>query len=100
VVAAGSHGTLVSLVLAGVGAPVDHRSWFAMPMPAVDRLVFAPSGAWRSVHGPGLSVRLRGVAAPGGTRPGRTIAETGGRRLRRRLACDGAGPRPPDGAGG
>jgi len=40
-----------------MSAPVDHRFWFAMPMPAVYRLVVAPSGEWRSVRGPGLPVR-------------------------------------------
>jgi 2,3-bisphosphoglycerate-dependent phosphoglycerate mutase len=53
-VVAGSHGTLISLALAGLGAPVDEAFWLAMPMPAVYRLVVSSTGGWRGMHGPGL----------------------------------------------
>ena len=58
-IVAGSHGTLISLALAGLGAPVDEAFWLGMPMPAVYRLLVSPTDGWRSVRGPGLSVRLR-----------------------------------------
>jgi 2,3-bisphosphoglycerate-dependent phosphoglycerate mutase len=53
-VVAGSHGTLISLALAGLGAPVEREFWLAMPMPAVYQLVVSPTDGWRSVRGPGL----------------------------------------------
>ena len=73
-IVAGSHGTLISLALGGLGAPVDQEFWLAMPMPAVYRLVVSPIDGWRSVRGPGLSVRLRGAAHREDDRAGRGTA--------------------------
>lgn len=53
-VIAGSHGTVITLALAGMGAPVDAEFWLGMPMPAVYRLGVDTEGAWSSASGPGL----------------------------------------------
>ena len=53
-VVAASHGTVITLALAGMGAPVDVDFWLGMPMPAVYRLGVDAEGAWSSVSGPGL----------------------------------------------
>jgi 2,3-bisphosphoglycerate-dependent phosphoglycerate mutase len=53
-VVAGTHGTVITLALAGIGAPVDVDFWLGMPMPAVYRLGVDADGAWSSVSGPGL----------------------------------------------
>jgi 2,3-bisphosphoglycerate-dependent phosphoglycerate mutase len=55
-VVAGSHGTVITLALAGIGAPVDADFWLGMPVPAVYRLGVDAQGAWSSVSGPGLPV--------------------------------------------
>jgi 2,3-bisphosphoglycerate-dependent phosphoglycerate mutase len=49
-----THGTVISLALAGLGAPVDATFWLGMPMPAVYRLQADDAGWWSSVSGPGL----------------------------------------------
>jgi 2,3-bisphosphoglycerate-dependent phosphoglycerate mutase len=53
-VVAGTHGTVISLALAGLGAPVDTSFWFGMPMPAVYRFEVDATGSWSGVRGPGL----------------------------------------------
>jgi 2,3-bisphosphoglycerate-dependent phosphoglycerate mutase len=53
-VVVGTHGTVISLALAGLGAPVDAIFWLGMPMPAVYRLQADDDGWWSSVSGPGL----------------------------------------------
>jgi 2,3-bisphosphoglycerate-dependent phosphoglycerate mutase len=53
-VVAGTHGTVISLALAGLGAPVDAAFWLAMPMPAVYRFEVDAADSWSSVSGPGL----------------------------------------------
>lgn len=53
-VVVGTHGTVTSLALAGLGAPVDAAFWLGMPMPAVYRLGIDAFGSWSSGSGPGL----------------------------------------------
>jgi 2,3-bisphosphoglycerate-dependent phosphoglycerate mutase len=53
-VVAGTHGTVISLALAGLGAPVDAAFWLGMPMPAVYRFDVGATGSWSGVSGPGL----------------------------------------------
>jgi 2,3-bisphosphoglycerate-dependent phosphoglycerate mutase len=53
-VVAATHGTVISLALTGLGAPVDAAFWLGMPMPAVYRFDVDAAGSWTSVSGPGL----------------------------------------------
>jgi hypothetical protein len=53
-VVVGTHGTVISLALGAMGAPVDADFSLGMPMPAVYRLDLDSSGAWSSASGPGL----------------------------------------------
>lgn len=53
-VVVGTHGTVISLALAGLGAPVDATFWLGMPMPAVYRLQADDDSWWSTVTGPGL----------------------------------------------
>jgi 2,3-bisphosphoglycerate-dependent phosphoglycerate mutase len=53
-VVAGTHGTVIALALAGLGAPVDAAFWLGMPMPAVYRFEVDAADSWSSVSGPGL----------------------------------------------
>jgi hypothetical protein len=45
---------VISLALAGLGAPVDAAFWLGMPMPAVYRFDVDATGSWSSMRGPGL----------------------------------------------
>lgn len=53
-VVAGTHGTVISLALSGLGVPVGEEFWLGMPMPAVYRFDVDPAGVWSGVSGPGL----------------------------------------------